>query len=218
MHATTRHLRRRLQMVAQFRLQNEAADLMQLDETALETRLFSRLGPPGLVQRAAQLAAAVHRGALRDEGTPYIRHPLRVALILVEELGIVDTVLVCAALLHDVIEESEDIDYASLSETFGEEVAQLVLCLTDEFKASDVPRAASKKRYLERIARESDRCLIVKLCDRLDNLRSLKYSPRRDKTLYMQEETRQHLLPACTNRNGVFSRLEKLLRDELAGQ
>ena len=61
-----------------------------------------------LIRRAYEMAEAVHATQMRDEGTPYIVHPLRVARALVAELEITRPVLICSALLHDVIEDSPD--------------------------------------------------------------------------------------------------------------
>ena len=86
--------------------------------------ILERLGPSELLQNALVLMRQAHDGALRDEGTPYIRHPLRVALILVEELGISDIDLVCTALLHDALEDCKDISYDILQERFGTRVGR----------------------------------------------------------------------------------------------
>ena len=188
---------------------------MLLDEVALEERLMKRL-PSARVANAVRLASAVHQGALRDEGAPYIRHPLRVALILTEELGVDDEDLACAALLHDALEEDgHRVDEAAIQEQFGARVAGLVHCLTDEFRTSGLERSARKLRYLERIGRESDDCILVKLCDRLDNLRSLPYSPDIDKRRNTSADTRAYLLPLFDGRSGPFRVLQHLLGEAL---
>src|SRR4029078_5898929 len=61
----------------------------------------------GLVRRAYDVAHAAHTGQFRDEGTPYIVHPVRVAVSLVDELKLYSPILICSALLHDVIEDSD---------------------------------------------------------------------------------------------------------------
>ena len=188
---------------------------MQMDERALEARLVHRL-PSARVANAIRLSSAVHFGVLRDEGAPYIRHPLRVALILSEELGVDDEDLACAALLHDVLEEENDrVDEAAVREQFGARVAGLVVCLTDELKAAGLERAERKRRYLNRISREHDDCILVKLCDRLDNLRSLPYAPETTKRQHMDADTRAYLLPLVDGRGETFVTLRKLLLDAL---
>src|SRR5687767_4393506 len=101
------------------------------DYEYLEERLSSTLNEEELAQvrRAYEIADAAHTGQLRDEGTPYIVHPIRVAVSLVDELEIDSPRLVCSALLHDVIEDSP-ITREEVAEIFGEEIAQIVWLLT----------------------------------------------------------------------------------------
>ncbi len=188
---------------------------MPPDLSALRARLLAVTGPDELVTRAIEVAARVHDGAFRDEGSPYVHHPLRVALILAEELGVTEPRLVCAALLHDVLEDGRDITYEDLAREFGGEVAGLVRRLTDEFKHTGLPRGERKKLYLQRIAGEDDDCLLVKFCDRLDNLRSLPLSPNREKREAMKLETRLYLMPLLASRRGAFTILERLLEHAL---
>ncbi|MEK7404157.1 MAG: HD domain-containing protein, partial [Acidobacteriota bacterium] len=189
--------------------------LTRLDESALRARLLARVAPNQIIERATAIAGDAHRGRLRDEGTPYVCHVLRTALILAEELHISDTERVCAALLHDVLEDGVGIALEQLRETFGERVAAMVHCLTDEFKHSGLPRAERKRLYLQRIAGADDDCLVVKLCDRLDNLRSLPDSPSLEKREQVSRETRVHLMPGLSQRSGPFSVLNRLLQEAL---
>src|SRR5262249_54463802 len=142
--------------------------------------LIARLAPHldeqriAQVRRAYEVAQAAHAGQMRDEGTPYIVHPTRVALCLVDELGLYSPTLICSALLHDVIEDS-DVTREDIEESFDEDIAEIVWLLT---KFEEV----SLREYLARIeaARETG-AAIVKLCDRLDNLRSVIHTPRIEK-------------------------------------
>ncbi|HYV07052.1 MAG TPA: HD domain-containing protein, partial [Blastocatellia bacterium] len=119
-----------------------------------------------LVDRAFELARVAHDGQTRDEGTPYIVHPVRVAAVLVNELEVFNGRLVCAALLHDVIEDSPT-TREQIAEMFDQEIAQLVWLLT---KLEEVSLAD----YLSAIeASGATGATLVKLCDRLDNLRFL---------------------------------------------
>src|SRR5215510_16608037 len=81
------------------------------------------------VSLAFKVADHAHRGQKRDEGTPYIVHPLRVAISLVDELDIHSPKLICAALMHDVIEDSP-VTREELATLFGEEIAEIVWLLT----------------------------------------------------------------------------------------
>src|SRR3972149_4611180 len=133
----------------------KGAHVFSLDEVALARRLLTHV-PGEAVERAIRAASAAHRDSRRDEGTPYIRHPLRVALILVEELdldhlaeqlNLTQEELVCAALLHDVVEDHvHPMGITEVREQFGERVAGLVTCLTDEFKGDALPRDERKAK------------------------------------------------------------------------
>src|SRR5262249_19323766 len=153
-----------------------------LDQMPLETYedrfehlaafLTERLGDEDLAQvrRAYEAAREAHRDQLRDEGTPYIIHPVRVATLLVEELHNYSPHLICGALLHDVIEDS-DITRKQIARMFGKHVARVVWLLT---KFEDVSLPA----YLAAIEAAAETgAPVVKLCDRLDNLRFLVHSP-----------------------------------------
>jgi GTP pyrophosphokinase len=189
--------------------------LFQLDEVGLEKRLLDSVGHDARVAKAVALTSEVHKGSTRDEGTPYLRHPLRVALILHEELGVQDPDLICAAVLHDVLEDSPHVDREALHREFGDTVATLVFCLTDEFQSVDLTRSERKARYLQRMAQEDELCLFVKLCDRLDNVRSLSLSPYLEKRRSMIQETEHYLMPVFQYRQGPFSPLGPLLRKAL---
>lgn len=189
--------------------------LFHLDELSLEKRLLDSVGHDAQVVKAVALTREVHCGSTRDEGTPYLRHPLRVALILHEEFGVQDSDLICAAVLHDVLEDSAHLDRETLHRAFGDTVATLVFCLTDEFQKVNLPRSERKAQYLQRMAQEDDRCLFIKLCDRLDNIRSLSLSPHLEKRRSMIQETERYLMPVFQHRQGPFSPLEPLLRKAL---
>lgn len=170
--------------------------------------LIERLGPhisreeARTVGRAYELAEAAHRGQMRDEGTPYIVHPLRVAVSLVDELEIHSTRLVCSALLHDVIEDS-DTTREQVAELFGPEIAEVVWLLT---KLDTVSLPA----YLHAIeAAGPTGAPLVKLCDRLDNLRFLAYSNKAEKKRRYVRTTESYYLPLALRTN-------RYLYDELS--
>ena len=162
----------------------------------LVERLSPHVSPEGLamVGRAYDLAEAAHLGQMRDEGTPYIVHPLRVAVSLVDELEIHSARLICSALLHDVIEDS-DTTREDVAEIFGEEVAEIVWLLT---KLDSVSLPA----YLRAIeAAHHTGATIVKLCDRLDNLRFLAYSHKAEKKRRYVRTTEAYYLPMALRTN-----------------
>jgi (p)ppGpp synthase/HD superfamily hydrolase len=180
-------------------------------ESALIARLLAALGASPLLDAAVALARRAHAGALRDDGTPYLCHPLRSALILVDEAGVRDPKLVCAAVLHDVLEDGPGISRADVAAACGEEVARIVHCLTNELRDTALPRDERKRRYLQRVAAAGDDCLLVKLCDRLDNLRSFANLDDQDRSDRVRRETKRYLLPALEGRSGALETLGRLL-------
>ncbi|HEX6498248.1 MAG TPA: RelA/SpoT family protein [Micromonosporaceae bacterium] len=128
------------------------------------------------LQRAYDVAARWHSGQYRKSGDPYITHPLAVATILAN-LGM-DTTTLVAALLHDTI---EDTDYTldQMRADFGEEVALLVDGVTklDRVKLGDAAKAETIRKMVVAMAKDP-RVLVIKLADRLHNMRTLTFLPR----------------------------------------
>jgi GTP pyrophosphokinase len=126
-----------------------------------------------LLERAYDVAELHHRGQLRKSGDPYITHPLAVTSILAE-LGMTPPTL-CASLLHDTV---EDTDYTldQLREDFGDEVAALVDGVTklDKVKYGESAQAETVRKMVVAMARDI-RVLVIKLADRLHNMRTIRY-------------------------------------------
>jgi len=154
------------------------------------------------VMRAYTMAEQAHHGQVRDEGAPYIEHPLRVALITASELGLCDADLICAALLHDVVEDTS-VTLSKVSETCGERVAHFVGLLTKEKFDDPEQKRAATRAYLNRIAEDSPEVLALKLADRLDNLRSVAVLPDWEKRRKYLLETYWQYLPFA-QRSGDF--------------
>jgi (p)ppGpp synthase/HD superfamily hydrolase len=176
----------------------------ELNFEYLVARLETQLDEDGIarIRRAYEVAQLAHAGQTRDEGSPYIVHPVRVALSLVDELTLFSPTLICSALLHDVIEDS-DVTRDDIARVFGEEIAEIVWLLT---KLEEV----SLRDYLARIeAAAHTGAPIVKLCDRLDNLRSVVDTPKLEKKRRYIRTTEEHYLP-------LASRTNRYLHDELS--
>ena len=128
-----------------------------------------------MILRAASFAAHKHRDQRRKDASasPYINHPLALARTLAEEGGVTDATTICAALLHDTVEDT-DTSLAELREAFGVEVAAVVAEVTDDKR---LPKAQRKRRQVEHAAHASDRAKLVKLADKIGNLRDLATTP-----------------------------------------
>jgi GTP diphosphokinase / guanosine-3',5'-bis(diphosphate) 3'-diphosphatase len=129
-----------------------------------------------LIERAYDVAARLHAGQSRRSGDPYITHPLAVATILAE-LGMPhDTI--CAALLHDTVEDTQ-YTIGQLRDEFGEDIAALVDGVTklDKVKYGDAAQAETVRKMVVAMSRDI-RVLVIKLADRLHNMRTLRYLPR----------------------------------------
>ncbi|NUW45639.1 RelA/SpoT family protein [Nonomuraea rhodomycinica] len=128
-----------------------------------------------LIERAYEVAAHHHRDQKRKSGDPYITHPLAVATILAE-LGTDDETL-CAALLHDTVEDtSYGLD--ELRADFGDTIGSLVDGVTklDKVKFGDAAQAETVRKMVVAMSRDI-RVLIIKLADRLHNMRTMRYLP-----------------------------------------
>jgi GTP pyrophosphokinase len=131
----------------------------------------------GLLTKAYQTAACWHRGQQRYSGDPYITHPVAVAAILAEAGA--DDQMLCAALLHDVAEYAT-CTMASLRAEFGSEIASLVAAVMALDAVRGEEAAAVRAAALQAAAAVpgGDRALVIKLADRLHNMRTLRYLPR----------------------------------------
>jgi len=145
-----------------------------------------------MVERAYEVAAYWHRDQKRKSGDPYITHPLAVATILAE-LGM-NTETICAALLHDTVEDTP-YTLVELRGEFGEDIAALVDGVTklDKVKYGESAEAETVRKMVVAMSRDI-RVLVIKLADRLHNMRTLRYLPR-DKQERKARETLEIFAP-----------------------
>ena len=136
----------------------------------------------GLLGKAYQFAITAHGDQMRHSGDPYYAHPIEVASILASLH--LDVQSVCTALLHDVLEDTGT-SYDQLSDMFGEEIAELVDGVTKLGQVElSIPNASRQRQQAENfqkfvLAMSRDvRVLLVKLCDRLHNMRTLHFHPK----------------------------------------
>lgn len=145
-------------------------------------------GDAKLIKRAFTIAMEAHKDMRRKSGEPYIFHPLSVAEICVEEIGLGTTSIV-AALLHDVVEDT-DIQLVDLERTFGKKIAHIVDGLTKirgVFEYGTSAQAENFRKMLFTLS-EDVRVILIKLADRLHNMRTLDSMPR-NKQLRVSSET-----------------------------
>jgi len=171
--STSRRVRARLARLGVQRSSSTNPVLEPLFRTVRQTHPKTDLRE---IERAYEIAERCHTGQKRKSGDPYITHPLSVASILAE-LGMESSTL-CAALLHDTV---EDTDYTldQLRVDFGDEVAALVDGVTklDKVKYGDAAQAETVRKMVVAMARDI-RVLVIKLADRLHNMRTLRYVPQ----------------------------------------
>ncbi|MCW2790323.1 MAG: pyrophosphokinae, partial [Aeromicrobium sp.] len=149
-------------------------------------------GEIAAIQKAYDVANRAHAGQKRKSGDPYITHPLAVATILAE-LGMTAPTL-CAALLHDTVEDTE-YTLDQLTADFGDEVRQLVDGVTklDKVKYGDSAQSETIRKMVVAMSRDI-RVLVIKLADRLHNMRTLRYL-RQDKQERIARETIEIFAP-----------------------
>jgi GTP pyrophosphokinase len=149
-------------------------------------------GDVASIGRAYEIAEKMHSGQTRKSGDPYITHPLAVASILAE-LGMTAPTL-CAALLHDTVEDTP-YTLQSVRVDFGEEVARLVDGVTklDKVRYGDTAQAETIRKMVVAMSKDI-RVLVIKLADRLHNMRTLRYL-RQDKQERIARETIEIFAP-----------------------
>ena len=145
-----------------------------------------------VLQRAYEVAEVAHRGQFRKSGDPYITHPLAVATILAD-LGM-DTTTLVAALLHDTVEDTP-YTLENVTTEFGEEVAHLVNGVTklDKVRFGDATEAETIRKMIIAMAQDP-RVLVIKLADRLHNMRTMRFLPP-EKQARKAKETLEVLAP-----------------------
>ena len=195
--------------------EEEEKKLILREYRALLRALKHRLkkGDRKMVRRAFEISVDAHKDMRRKSGEPYILHPIAVARIVVEEIGLGVTSAICA-LLHDTVEDTE-ITLEDVEREFGSNYAKIINGLTKisnvvDLKAETTVQAENFRKILLTLA-EDPRVILIKLGDRLHNMRTLE-SMSREKQLKISSET-TYIYSPLAHRLGLYeikSELEDL--------
>jgi guanosine-3',5'-bis(diphosphate) 3'-pyrophosphohydrolase len=154
------------------------------------------------LEKAYSYAEANHKGQVRASGEPYLNHLIETALLACQLK--LDIPSICAALLHDTIEDCQ-VTPESIAEKFGKEISEIVEGVTKltriEFESREEKQAENFRKMLIAMAKDI-RVVLVKLCDRLHNMRTLDFL-REEKRRAIAEETKDIYAPLA-NRLGIF--------------
>ncbi len=170
--------------------------------------------PLTLTLRALAFAAWKHRDQRRKnaEASPYINHPIALATVLRTEGDVDDAVVLAAALLHDTIEDTET-TWDELRGEFGDDIANVVLEVTD---TKWLNKDTRKKLQVQKASKSSQRAKLVKLADKICNLRDMVVSPPVDWSLERQQKYFDWAKDVVDRLRGTHSKLERRFDDIVA--
>lgn len=189
-------------------------DMYGADPQALGRRLIAHVGMDTwpAVHEALALANERHAGQLRKgAGEPAAAHAIRAALILREVAELKQPALLCAALLHDLVEDTRT-SHDEIEDRFGQQVGELVRALTYPPLREGESRSQRNARYFEHLRWEGRDAQIVKSADRLDNLLTMEGAFTPERAHEYLRETRASILPltlACNT--ALYHALERAL-------
>ncbi|HJM39775.1 MAG TPA: HD domain-containing protein [Planctomycetota bacterium] len=171
-------------------------ELYSLSAEELETRLLGAVGdntwPP--IHKAVELAKDKHTGQLRKDGSEFVTHPFRVALLLLEVGNLNDPNLLCAAVLHDIVEDTE-LNCDDLMGDFGSKVADLVRSMTLPDLRDGQSKSDRDQVHFSALSWDGRDSQILRSSDRLDNILSLNDDFPPDRLTDYLADTRKGLLP-----------------------
>src|SRR3990170_1317641 len=168
---------------------------------ALKTKL--KPGDKEMIRTAFEMAVEAHKTMRRKSGEPYVLHPLAVAMICVEEIGLGVRSTICA-LLHDTVEDT-DISLEDVQREFGSEIAKIVDGLTKISNVIDVNASQQAENFKNILLTLTDdpRVIIIKLADRLHNMRTMD-SMKPEKQLKISSET-VYVYAPLAHRMGLYN-------------
>ena len=164
--------------------------------------------------KALAFAAHKHRDQRRKdvESSPYINHPIALANILCNEGHVTDTNVICAALLHDTVEDT-DTTPEELQREFGGEIRAIVMDVTDD---KTLEKAERKQRQIEHAAHISEQAKLVKLADKISNLRDVASNPPPDWDLRRRQGYFEWAKAVIDRLRGVHGPMEAIFDEAYA--
>ncbi len=186
-----------------------AYEAMPLDQMLNRVRKYHPGDGWMLVEKAWKFAEKAHEGQIRKSGEPYFIHPCLVASILTELM--IDPPTIAAGLLHDTVEDCPDITLETIRQNFGEEVAELVDGVTKLNKLDFADREEAQAESLRKmiLAMSKDiRVVLIKLADRLHNMRTLRYQPEQRRAAIARETL--DIYAPLAHRLGVYALKQEL--------
>lgn len=163
---------------------------------------------------AYEMAESVHEYQKRPDKTPYFWHPSRVAKIIVTELEVLDPAIICAALLHDALEDSHVLTPEIIELNFGSYTSYLVQKLTKDIKAEGPMKDWVEQEYVEKLKVASEDAKMLKLTDRLDTFRCLEFNVKKNPIKYVMETANHYYPLAQGSQNPKLKYLIKELQKE----
>jgi len=169
----------------------------------------------GLVIKATRFAADRHRKQRRKDvdASPYINHPIALADVLANEGGITDPAVLCGALLHDTIEDTKT-TADELRAVFGDEITSIVLDVTDDKNIKD--KARRKELQVQHAPHISPKAKLVKLADKICNLRDIANSPPADWSRERKSKYFDWAARVIAGVRGIHPKLESVFDEALA--
>jgi guanosine-3',5'-bis(diphosphate) 3'-pyrophosphohydrolase len=164
--------------------------------------------PLALILKALAFLAHKHRDQRRKDlqASPYINHPIGLANVLRNEGGIGDEAVICAALLHDTVEDTETLP-EELEREFGKRICRVVLEVTDDQR---LPKHERKRLQIEHAPHLSRRAKLVKLADKICNLRDVAHSPPAQWDLARRQQYFDWAKQVVDGLRGVHAGLEQV--------
>jgi guanosine-3',5'-bis(diphosphate) 3'-pyrophosphohydrolase len=189
---------------------------MKLDHPSAIDMRPSTSADVGLILEATAFAARKHRDQRRKdkEESPYVNHPIALANVLWNEGAVYEPIVIAAALLHDTIEDTRT-EPAELVAVFGEEVAAIVAEVTDDKTLSPATRKELQIQHAPHLSRAAK---LVKLADKICNVREVDSTPPADWSLHRRQEYFDWAKAVVDGLRGVHPELERRFDEAFAAR